>query len=178
MQAAELVLSVLGSSARPIDGRTAIQKIAYFASIKAGIDVGYRPHFYGPYSADVAQNLQNLESTGYMTETTRLTTHDRIMYSYCLNDDGQKMVREIQKREQSKYNKIKKVSEICEKVAKNNINVLSWAAKVYFLLSKKGSETSYNEVIQLGSQLGWKLSDREIDSGAKLLTRLGLVKKS
>jgi len=178
MQAAELVLSVLGSSAKPLDGRTTIQKIVYFASIKTGADVGYTPHFYGPYSPIVAQTVENLESTGYITEKSRLTTHDRIMYSYSLSDDGAKMVDLIQKRERNNYMKAKKVVDTCQKIVKNNINVLSWAAKVYFLLSQKESEISYDEVVEKGKQFGWQLSSKEIDSGAKLLVVLGLARKS
>lgn len=178
MQAAELVLSVLGSSAKPIDGRTAIQKIVYFASIKTGVDVGYTPHFYGPYSPIVAQTAENLESTGYITEESRLTTHDRVMYSYSLSDDGAKVVDLIRKREPSNYVKAKKVVDTCRKIVKNNINVLSWAAKVYFLLSQKGSEISCDEVVEKGKEFGWQLSSKEIDSGAKLLVGLGLARKS
>lgn len=178
MRAAELILSVLGSSARPIEGRTAIQKIVYFASIETGIDIGYKPHFYGPYCSSVARLLENLVSMDYIAEKQRLTAHDRTMYSYFLTDDGEKLVNEIRKREPRKYEAIKKVVGRCQKIVKNNIHVLSWAAKVYFLLSQKGAEISYKEAKEMSKRFGWQLSTKEIESGAKLLVSLGLVKKS
>lgn len=178
MQATEFLLSVLGSSSAPVDGRTAIQKIAYFSSIKTGVDLGYKPHFYGPYSPVVSGLLENLVAMGFIEERARLTTRDRTMYSYSLTDDGVRLFDDIRKREISKFAVIRRVVNRCERIAGNSINVLSWAAKVYFLLSQKGREISYKEAEEAGRRFGWVLSRKEIGSGRRLLVGLGLVRRS
>src|SRR2546425_12404850 len=103
VEATELILSVLGSSSDPIDGRTVIQKISYFSSLKIGLDMGYRPHFYGPYSPVLASLLENLVALGFVEEKARLTFHGRTMYSYSLIDDGFKLFEESRKREPTKF---------------------------------------------------------------------------
>ncbi len=178
MQPAELVLSVVGSSPEPVEGRTAIQKIAYFSSLRTGLDLGYRPHYYGPYSPVVASLLENLVALGYIEETARLTTHERTMYTYSLTQDGRKVLSEIRKNETSKYTSIRAIAYRCQKIAGNSINILSWAAKTYFLLSQKGQEISFEGLEKAGKQLGWNISKDEIASGAKLLAGLGLVSKN
>ncbi len=178
MQATEFLLSVLGSSSAPVDGRTAIQKIAYFSSIKTGVDLGYKPHFYGPYSPVVSGMLENLVAMGFIEERARLTSHDRTMYSYSLTDDGVKLLDDIRGREISNFSAIHRVVDRCERIAGNNINVLSWAAKVYFLLSQKGRVISFREAEEAGRRFGWVLSRREIGSGGRLLVGLGLVRRS
>ena len=178
MQATELLLSVLGSSSAPVDGRTAIQKIAYFSSLKTGVDLGYKPHFYGPYSPVVSGMLENLVAMGFIEERARLTSHDRTMYSYSLTDDGIKLLEDIRSREVSKVAGIRRVVSRCGRIAGNNINVLSWTAKVYFLLSQRGPEISYKEAEEAGKRFGWKLSRKEIDSGVRLLAGLALARRS
>ena len=178
MEATELILSVLGNSPEPIDGRTAIQKISYFSSLRVGVDMGYRPHFYGPYSPVLASLLENLVGLGFVEEKPRLTLRGRTMYSYSLTDDGYKLLDEIRKREPSEFAAVRRVVDRSKKIAGNSINVLSWAAKANFLLSQKGQEISYEEVKEAGKRFGWKLSDEEIGSGVKLLAGLGLARKS
>ncbi len=91
------------------------------------------------------------------------------MYSYSMTGDGKKLVEEIRKREPTNYAKTKYVVDFCWKIARNNIYVLSWAAKVYFLLKQRGEKISDTEAIEMGKQFGWKLSTSQIESGVKLL---------
>jgi len=173
-----LILSVLRSSTIPIEGRTAIQKIVYFVSVKSSLDLGYRRHFYGPYSSVVASHLGNLVSMGYVAERQRLTTQNRTIYSYSLTRDGQKLLRSIGKGQEKDYPAIRDVVGKCRRIARNNINTLSCAAKVYFLLSQRMKKATYQEVMRMARRSGWELCPEEIDSGAKLLSTLGLVQKS
>jgi hypothetical protein len=178
IQPGELLLLLLDSSAEPIAGRTAVQKIAYFNTIKLRLDLRYRPHFYGPYSPIVDETLMDLVSSDYVEEISRRTIRDRVLYSYELTDDGLELVKQIKKRDPSAYTVVRAVANKCNR-AGNNINVLSWAAKVYFLLSQKGFKTmSYDEAIETGRRFNWKLSEEEIDSGFRLLSSLGLASKS
>ena len=45
----------IGAHAGSITGRTAIQKLIYFAKVKIpSIDVTYTHHYYGPFSRNIA----------------------------------------------------------------------------------------------------------------------------
>jgi len=170
-------LAVLGSSAGPVEGRTAIQKLGYFASLKTGLSLGYRPHYYGPYSSILHGLLGEFVSAGYVEEQARQTRFYRTMYSYSLTDDGIQLFNEVRKREPIKSAEIGEVVQRCERIVKNNVNSLSWAAKVYFLLSQKGMEISTEEAVQSSRRFGWKLSNTEVESGTKLLVGLGLARR-
>lgn len=175
MQEAELILSVLGSSDGSIDGRTAIQKIAYFCSIKTDVNMGYKPHFYGPYSPRMAGLLESLVSAGYIGEKVTFTAQDRTMYSYYLTKDGRKIANLIRKKEPEQYAIVTGVVDKCRKTVKNDINTLSMAAKVYFLLSQKGEKITYGEAKEMGKTFGWQLTNKKVNDGVKLLTSLELA---
>lgn len=176
MQATETILAVLGSSAKPVEGRTAIQKLVYFCSIDKA-DLGYRPHFYGPYSPMVARFLEDLLSLDFIEEESRVTLNDRILYTYNLTSDGFELAKNIQIREPKEYARIAKIVNTCEQIANNDFNVLSWAAKVYFIIQQKGTEiSSRDQAVEMSRQFGWQLTPNEIDSGLELLFGLGLVK--
>jgi uncharacterized protein YwgA len=174
----ELVISVLDTAKNPIEGRTAIQKIVFFASLRTSIDMHYKAHYYGPYSPLVASLLENLVSLDYVEEREKVTNQDRLMYSYGLTADGLTLARTIKDGQQKDYLAVSNVVGDCERIAANDINILSWAAKVYFLLQNGGAEITYKQARAESSKFGWKLSNEEIDSGVKLLEGLHLVEAS
>lgn len=179
MEQTELIIAIL--SAGPVDvieGRTTIQKLAYFSSVKTGIDMEYGPHYYGPYSSPVAAHLENLVAIDFIVEKGRRTIRDRTMYSYSLTKDGEALAKKIEKKYLDKYRIIRSVVNRCYRIVHNNISVLSWAAKVHYILRQTKKPMTYEEAISTGKLFGWKLSDKEIESAVKLLLALGLIKKS
>lgn len=178
MEIPELVIAILHSEPNGIDGRTAIQKLGYFASVKIKKDMGYGPDFYGPFSPLVAEQIQNLVGLDFVIESGRRTVRDRIMYSYCLTEDGEELASRIREEYPEEFSIISDVVKKCGEIVHYNFNVLSWAAKVHFILEKAGKTMSYEEAIEAGKLFGWKLDESEIDSAVKLLLALGLVHKS
>ncbi len=62
----QLALYSLGGE---IKGRTKLQKTIYFLAITSGADpheFGFGPHFYGPYSEEVADAVDRLKSLGFV----------------------------------------------------------------------------------------------------------------
>ena len=55
-----------------IHGRTKLQKTVYFLGVLSNklSELGYRPHFYGPYSDAVASSVNRLKSLGFVIENT------------------------------------------------------------------------------------------------------------
>ena len=179
MEQNELLIAILHAEpVGEIDGRTTIQKLAYFSSVKTGIDMGFGPHYYGPFSPPLASHLENLAAFDFIVEKGRRTIRDRTMYSFSLTKDGEKLAKKIEKNYPREYRIIRNVVNRCYRIVHNNIFVLSWAAKVHYILHQTEKPMTYEEAISTGKLFGWKLSEKEIESAVKLLRALGLIKKS
>lgn len=177
----EFIVAILGVEPNGINGRTVIQKLGYFASEEMRKDVGYGPDFHGPFSPSIAGNLENLVGLDFVIEKGRWTSRGRTMYSYFLTDDGKRLAEEIKKDHPEEYSVIRDVVKKCGKTAHFNYNILSWAAKLHFILKRSRRKMTYEEAIKVGPQqahlYGWELSGEEIDSALELLLALGLLKK-
>src|SRR5579863_10430213 len=70
MNAYDFVHLVLNAMGGQIQGRTKLQKTIYFLGILTGnIDeLGYRAHYYGPYSDTVAAAVNRLKALGFVEE--------------------------------------------------------------------------------------------------------------
>jgi len=177
MEVPELIVAMLSVEPDGIDGRTVIQKLGYFVSMKIKKDTGYGPDFYGPFSPLVAAHMQNLVGLDFVVEKGRRTNRDRVMYTYYLTDDGEELAKKIKEEYSKEYSIIRNVVKKCGKIVHYNFHVLSWAAKVHFILRQTGKIMTYKEAIEVGRLFGWKLSERKIESAVKLLIALGLIKK-
>jgi len=172
----ELIVAILSVEPDGIDGRTAIQKLGYFTSVKLKIDAGYGADFYGPFSPLVAAHLENLVGFDFVVEKGRRTVRDRTMYSYFLTDDGQQLAKKLTEQYSREYSTIKNIVKKCGKMVHYNFNVLSWAAKVHFILRQSKKAMTHDEAIKAGQLFGWKLDKNEVESAVKLLLALGLIK--
>lgn len=177
MEAAELP-PLLIFAAKKIQGRTAIQKLGYFTSIILRVDLGYVPHYYGPYSPLLASYLQNLVGSDYVDESGRQTALDRVIYSYSMTDDGSALAKQLQDRYGAEFSIIKQIVEKCQEIAGTNVNVLSWAAKVHYILSQEKRPITFDKAIAIADTFGWKLSESEVQSAVKLLAALSLATES
>lgn len=177
MDSSIVMLLMIDAAGGSVEGRTTLQKWFYFASVKTKLDFGFIPHFYGPYSEVVTRTLNDLIASDFLYEAGRVTRHDRIIYTYTLTEDGKKISADLRERHNELYQTLKEIVDTCTNVVGNNINILSWAAKVYYLLQSKGKQITYGEIKNIGKNLGWKLSEDEIDSAVKLLSALKLAKK-
>jgi uncharacterized protein YwgA len=164
-------------------GRTSIQKLIYFLSIFEIVEVKYLPHYYGPYSADVASSIQMLSSIDFLKE--KIETPETTGYSvpenwkrylYSLSTEGEQIVKDFKKTNMGKYSEIHRIIKICKDSVNFNPDILSWAAKINYILSKKKEPMNYEAIINTADSFGWKLSPEQVKMGAKLLKNLNLCK--
>ena len=181
MEYHEALLLVLKSAESPIRGRTAVQKMTYFCSLKVGSpkEWGYRPHYYGPYSDLVALGLQDLVQMGYVVEAAEHLPSNRVVYTYSLTKDGRAMAKAIETHQKkSQVSRIREVVHECMRTSHEDVNVLSWAAKVYFVVTANSDKLTVGRAMEEAKSLGWKLAPGEIEKGVKLLQELRLVRVS
>lgn len=173
MNVDDVLLMILEASPNGVPGKTAIQKIGYFCSERLHFDMGYYAHYYGPYSRIVEKNLQSLKDFDFIKIEQVPTRKNRNMYKIELNNDGKEIVSDLIKTYSEQYKTINEVVNICLR-ENMDYNILSYAAKIYYILKEEKGKLSTNELIELASYHDWKLSPPDIDSATTLLTTFGV----
>jgi len=92
-----IILLIIDKNDGLIRGKTLLQKRAYFLSILLDLDLGYRPHYYGPYSPIIQGTLDKLKATGFVEERMQgfealsIFPFESRRFDYALTDDGKKV---------------------------------------------------------------------------------------
>ncbi len=175
-----LSLHALGGE---IQGKTMLQKKVYFLGVFTDMlnQLGYRPHFYGPYSDDVAQAVQELRTIGYVEQQIRsagssdAAGFERCRYDYHLTDAGTRVAKSKAAANRILSTELQRVADRLNRAGNVNYMKLSVAAKTYFLLGQTGVRPSEDELARLASKFGWRVTPEETSEAAVFLDKLGLM---
>ena len=180
MHIQDLILLVIGSEKRKsLRGRTTLQKKLYFLSVLEETDLGFGPHYYGPYSSLVAENLDILVSARFLNEKKETFETDQNIFgeirrhTYSLTPDGDIIMDEI--RKESGYTDWKQALDtLNSQPLVNDFNTLSIAAKVYYIVNQQGSATP-EQIRKVANEFGWKLNKSQIENVLSFLEDLSLI---
>lgn len=181
----DLVLGIVAfNKDEKVEGRTFLQKLAYFLNEKLKLGVEFEPHYYGPYSKTIAMATSTLVELEFLNEkedkfpAAPTSIFEPRKYTYQLTLAGQTILSELQQQEPSLLDSIKKtMGEITAK-EECNYECLSLAAKMFHILKSRGRQPlRVSELSTAAKELGWKLSTEEVDKAAKFLKELGLIKE-
>ena len=177
----EAIELVLISNDGMINGRTVLQKIIYFVTLKVpNSRIEYEPQYFGPYSADVAATLAELRSMGYVYEIPmRDGSHTR--YEYGITPHGQedaKIPQELHSKQTLEI--IKKIIADCKESGSLDPDVLSHAAKVHYATTNYGRRhipkpKTDEEIRNAAHKFGWGISVDDVVTGKALLRKLDLA---
>ncbi len=183
MNSMHFILCLLGASGGHLQGRTLLQKKAYFVSLLSGVDPGlnFNAHYYGPYSATLDSTVTQLKNLGFVGEdSTHFGTYSEGFelrrFDYVLTKDGEKLVSAL--RPTSSYKEIASASEKIRKAGDPGYLELSIAAKAYFILDKKNRPMSNSEIRREAERLRWNIKPESLDRAISFLEKLGLTKGS
>jgi len=176
----QLALLALGGEVR---GKTNLQKKVYFLGELTGRldDLGYRAHFYGPYSDDVAISVDDLKAIGFVDQnvvtgdTVDESGFERRRYDYQLTGAGRRVAESKCRQNAELWKSLHEAAQLLQSAGEVNYMQLSIAAKTYFLLGEKHTAASNEELARLASRFGWRVSPEEVQHAASYLKRLGLV---
>jgi uncharacterized protein YwgA len=181
LELSDAILTTVKVAGNRVLGRTAIQKLVYFLTTCNIVEARYRPHYYGPYSVDVASSIQMLSSVDFLIEEidTPQTTGYPVpenwkRYHYTLSSEGEEIAKDFKKFNRNEFEKLSQIIEICGSTADYDMDILSWAAKVHYILSKKGEPMTYDAIIHTAESFGWKLSEDQVEMAMNLLENLDL----
>lgn len=166
-----------------IQGRTKLQKTVYFLGICTDSlkELGFRPHFYGPYSDLVAAGLNRLKSLGFVAESTRgsgavgVGGFEIARYDFKLTEEGERIAEEKARQNPNAWSKITTAATRLRDAGEIDYMRMSVAAKTYFMLKQRGKAATANELSESAQALGWKAKPEEIEPAISFLKKLGLV---
>lgn len=175
-----LALCALGGQ---INGRTKLQKTIYFLGILSGnLDaLGYRAHYYGPYSDAVAAAVNRLKALGFLQQTSLHTGaygedgFEIARHDFVLTDEGKQIARQKSVENPDAWKKIEAAVSQFRKAGDVDYMRMSVAAKTFFMLSEKGKPTTVMELSESAKALGWNPKPTEISESVKFLQALGLA---
>ena len=183
MHIQDKILLVIGSEkGKSLQGRTILQKKLYFLSVLLKDDsVGFGPHYYGPYSSPVAENLDILVNARFLKEVTETFPTDQNIFgeirrhTYSLTSDGKDVMGEIQKDDG--YADWKHALETLNRQPlARDFNTLSIAAKVYYIVNRQKKATT-EQIQQVAKEYGWNIDDSQIEKVRSFLEALALIRK-
>lgn len=165
-----------------VRGKTKLQKLIYFLGVTTDHldELGYVPHFYGPYSAEVADAVDALRGMGFLEQSVVCFGYDSAgfeaaRYDYRLNRDGEMIARQKAARQQDLWRQLQKAVRQLKAAGEKDYVKLSIAAKTYFLLGEKKETQSNRELAALAPKFGWSVTPAQIKDAARYLNDLGLV---
>jgi len=182
MDAEDIVLGIIDALDRQVSGRTYLQKMAYFVSRLLPAQIGFEPHYYGPYSRLVSAEVDRAVSRGILSEdreeigsSLSRKQFESVRYTYRLTLRGRKYTEFLKSINPTGF---QKVAETSRKIQETNANYLqlSCAAKVDYLLRISGGRITRARAKEQAKNLGWRLSDSDIETAVGILEKLDLVK--
>lgn len=174
-----LLLVVKSEGEDGLRGRTLLQKKVYFLSVLMDVDLGFSPHYYGPYSSYIASHLDSLVNCGLLREVTESFSNDQNVFgeirrhTYSLPDNVEPVWEDIQQKPQfSEWQDT--INRINEHGISKDFNKLSIAAKVHYIVSWE-KQSNLEEIKQIAKEYGWNVDETDIESVLSFLEELGLV---
>ena len=179
MDVYDTVYALLTANDNTMRGRTVIQKLAYLSCQKIStLDVPpYKAHYFGPFSPGLGWALEKMVSCYFLYEASPPgTIHDG--YKYDLTSDGREIAKIAKGRNNGTFEKVAEIVKTCRDFCDLKTAPLSYASKIYYLLhsNESGDDMSFLEAKEYAKDLGWNVSKDNVEQGAQLLERLGLVK--
>ena len=165
-----LLLVVKNEGENGLRGRTLLQKKVYFLSVLMNFDLGFSPHYYGPYSSYVASHLDSLVNCGLLKEVTESFSNEQnvfgeiLRHTYSVPDDIEPVWQDIQDKPQFDewQDALKRINE--QDISKD-FNKLSIAAKVHYIVSWEGNgPLTLTQIQQIAEEYGWDVSTEDIKS--------------
>jgi uncharacterized protein YwgA len=178
MDVNEIILFMISELGGKISSKTKIHKLCYFYSICSNRDMGFRPHYYGPFSPQVEQALDELEGIGlvdkkvdHLGESSEGFEIKR--YDYIINEYG-KEVEALIKDSQEKQ-ELKNFLGMIREAGDPGYLDLSIAAKAHFIFKKENRAITPDEIQKKARGFGWNIGPAAIRRAEKLLSQLELI---
>jgi uncharacterized protein YwgA len=183
METHEFVLLVMRAVGGEIQGKTKLQKTVYFLGVLTDRleALGYRAHFYGPYSDDVTDAVTTLKTIGVIDQnvvggwSVDPGGFERRRYDFRLNEQGWKLAATKTDRYPDVWQQLQTAVNTFTDAGDIDYMQMSIAAKTYFMLGQRKGQASMQELAHLAPRFGWSVTAEQVHQAAEYLSRMGLV---
>jgi len=160
----DFVHIVIHAAGDRIEGRTKLQKVVYFAGVLTGElqKLGYRPHYYGPYSSAVADAVQELRGLKFLEQhaqsegATDESGFEMTRYDYALTPEGKAVAEEKAARWPDVWGRIGEAMGRLKGANVQDYVRLAIAAKAHLLSQAAGQVLPADALRQKAAEHGWK----------------------
>ena len=180
----DLVLAIVAfNENKRVEGRTLLQKLAYFLNEKLALGMEFEPYYYGPYSESIAKATNTLVALGFLNEkeehfpASPTNIFEPRRFTYELTSAGETILAELRRGDPTLFDSINKVMEDIITTEKCDYECLSRAAKMFHILKSQGRAMKPSQLSNAARDLGWGLTQDEINIVADFLKELGLIKE-
>ena len=176
-----LVLWVVAELGERANGKTYLQKMCFFVGQLVGLDMGYRAHYYGPYSDEISNEIAFLNANGYVFESRRHSGMadsrgwEVTRFDYQLSDRGVEGVRFLDEKYPDEGRRVREAVRRVLSAGDLNYVGLSFAAKTYWVLKHEGKPMTFDKVGEKAKQLRWTVGTEEVQKATDFLQRLRLA---
>jgi uncharacterized protein YwgA len=114
---------------KQLKGRTRLQKIFFLLKRKYNIPINleFKPYFYGPYSEELAHDIQVLRGFGIVEEKV-VPVNDYVEFVYELTEKGENLLKKLLSNDEYKE-LYEKISKYVEQYKDINLKDLVYEAK-------------------------------------------------
>jgi len=173
----QLTLLAIG---RKIKGKTKLQKTMFFLGVMTDCieELGYRAHFYGPYSNEVACVMNKLKALGFVDQNSagggavNGFGFEVCRYDYRLNNDGKKAAQIKTRKYPDLWHRTQKAAKKFNNSGDLDYMELSAAAKIYYMVVEKEERATKRNLMSSARKLGWSLSEKQIGEATDYLLTL------
>lgn len=182
MDTADLVLLIIASSGKGgLQGRTLLQKLSYFINESEDSGISFFPHYYGPYSEEVANAVDSLVATRLVQESPIVfgiatsPSSELKRYDYSLTEAGKKSFYLISNEEVATSKRIHKLAQKIGQSVGSDYHTLSIAAKTHHILKTQKRALNPKQIAKVAKSFGWPMKPPQIKQVCNFLAELGLV---
>jgi uncharacterized protein YwgA len=177
MKLSEVILTALYAHDGPLVGRTRLQKVMYFLCERLDIDAAYFPHYYGPYSEEVAGAMDSLVARGLVEEEAEPAAtggpFEGKLYKYSIEEDGGELVEMIEEVDPADAKRVRE--HLADLLSDNpSMHALAIASKLHILLPD-GVSVSNEKLRANAENLGWNLTPAQVREGIDFLVGKGFA---
>jgi len=183
MNSTDFVLSLIDAFNGHVEGRSLLQRRAYFVSVLAGIDseVGFVTHYNSPYSPIVDNAVTRLKSLGLLAQLDikpPLTSpgFDMKLYEYRLTNEGVKAAAAV--KQSQDYGRIASACRAVLRITNPGPLTLAIAAKAHFTLKQRGRETSSSDIVREAQKYNSTINQPTLDAAVRFLGEIELDTRS
>lgn len=180
MNSAQFLIALLHASGGNIQGRTLLQKRAFFVGLLSGIDaeLEYDAHYYGPYSSTVDSTIAQLKNLGFVREeTTEFGVasggFEMRRYHYFLTEQGNQIAQKLTAL--PSFAQIQDSVRKIQKAGDPDYVELSIAAKAFFIVARQKRPMSVAEITKEAGKYNWNIGEQSVKKAVGFLQSVGLT---